>query len=351
MKVSKSNSVFFLLFFLGLIISALSYYVLPKSFFLDSKIIIFDKLNEIGLLGSYPFSIWFYKITGLKYLHFSIIGVIQFFIVYILLFKIGVPKEFNRLTGKNILIYVSIVILAIFISMPTKEFINFLCIFIIIRIFQKRNQNIKKTVFIGLSLILFFGFFFRRYYILIVFLMVVMYGISLIKLKNKRVISILYGILIMIGVSLSYGLLKGVFISHKTRELVNEHRIGSGNANSMIIPPLSTDTWYGESFGIVYGFFTVNLPINGLKFLFKPQIIAFVFWQLSLFIMLYRRYGRCLKEGEKGNYDIWMFYFLFSYFIIQGVFEPDLGSAARHKIGVFPLIYYLLNYEVFRKKI
>jgi hypothetical protein len=28
---------------------------------------------------------------------------------------------------------------------------------------------------------------------------------------------------------------------------------------------------------------------------------------------------------------------LFSYFIVQGVFEPDLGTAIRHKIGVFSI--------------
>ena len=58
-----------------------------------------------------------------------------------------------------------------------------------------------------------------------------------------------------------------------------------------------------------------------------------------------------MKEGRNENYELWLFYMLFSYFVVQGVFEPDLGSAVRHKIGILPLIYYLLYYEDFRKKL
>jgi hypothetical protein len=39
------------------------------------------------------------------------------------------------------------------------------------------------------------------------------------------------------------------------------------------------------------------------------------------------------------------------FFIVQGIFEPDLGTSIRHKIGLFPLIYFALYYEDFRKDI
>ncbi len=119
----------------------------------------------------------------------------------------------------------------------------------------------------------------------------------------------------------------------------------------MIVSPVKTDTWYGETVGIVYGFFTVNVPLNGLKHIFSPQIIVFIIWQILLFYILFVRFSKCLKDRKKYRYELWILLILFSYFIVQGVFEPDLGTAIRHKIGIFPLIYFALYYEHFRKEL
>jgi hypothetical protein len=350
-SIKKSKLVFILLSTLGLLLSVLGYFILPDKFFFDTDIIIKDRFNEIGLIGSYPFTIWFYKITGLKQLHFSIIAAIQFSLIIYTTYRIGVPKNFHKLTLKNSLIYSTFFVLSIFLSMPTKEFINFIYVALIVFIFKSRKFKHSKTIIIGLLLLLFFGFFFRGYYVLIFVSTLTMALLSFIKFKNKRTLTIVSGLGIVIIMSLSYGFVKGVFISENTREALNVSRQGVENANSMIVSPLKTDVWYGEAFGIVYGFFSVNLPVNGLKYFLSPQIIIFIFWQLFLFIILFIKYGNCLKENKKDNYEIWLFYMLFSYFIVQGVFEPDLGSAVRHKAGVFPFIYYLLYYEEFRKKL
>jgi cell division protein FtsW (lipid II flippase) len=83
----------------------------------------------------------------------------------------------------------------------------------------------------------------------------------------------------------------------------------------------------------------------------SPQIISFIIWQLLLFYILLVRLARCLKEKKNNKDELWILLILFSYFIVQGLFEPDLGSAVRHKIGVFPIIYYALYYDYFRKNI
>ncbi|MNG07943.1 hypothetical protein D3C87_1495920 [compost metagenome] len=133
--------------------------------------------------------------------------------------------------------------------------------------------------------------------------------------------------------------------------MVNSTRLVSGDANSIITSPVKTDTWYGETISVFYGFFTVNLPLNGLKHILSPQIIVFVIWQLLLFYILLVRFSKCLKERKKYRYELLIMFILFSFFILQGVFEPDLGSAIRHKIGIFPLIYFALYYEHFRKEL
>lgn len=351
LKINKSIGVFLLLFLLGGLISMLSFYILPERFFYDTDTIVYDRYNEIGLIGSYPFSIWFYSITGLKHLHFSLIGLIQYSIVIFILYKIGVPERFDKLSIKNMLVYLAFIMIAIFLSMPTKEFITFLYMALIVFILNKSKSYSTKNIILILGLLLFFGYFFRPYYILVAIVSFVFYAVSRINFKKKKIATIFYGISVTIIMSLSYGLVKGEFISQKTRETINEARSGGAATNTVITSPISTDTWYGESFGIVYGFFSVNFPVNSLKFIKSPQIIIFVIWQLLFFIILIMRYDKCLKKGVVYNREIWMFYIMFSFFIIQGVFEPDLGSAIRHKMGVFPIIYFVLYYDTFRKKI
>ena len=347
----KKNELWFLsLFSINLVISALAFSFLPDRYFNDTVIIIYDKYNEIGWIGSYPFTMMFYSITKLKYLPFFVIALIQFPICVYLLYKIGIPSNFHKITVKNILVYVSIFLMAIFLSMPTKEFINFTYISLIPFIFFKSNWTTTRKVIFSMLLLLFFGLFFRTYYALIPIITIGMYYITKFNIKNKTTNSIFYGVIIIIFLSISHGIVKGKYMSESNREALNAER--TKDNNSAIVSPLSTSTWYGETVGIIYGFFEINIPIiEGFKHISSPQIISFIIWQLLLFYILLVRLARCLKEKNKNKDELWLLLIVFSYFIVQGLFEPDLGSAVRHKIGVFPLIYYVLYYDYFRKNI
>lgn len=350
-KIEKSTAVFMGLFVINLIVAVMAFYILPKRFFYDSAILAFDKGKEIGFLGSYPLTILFYKITGLRYLSFPIIALIQYPILAYVLYKIGVPNNFDNINVKNVLVYLGFFMMAIFMSMPSKEFITYLYLSLIVFIYKSENISFKKSIFLSLFLLVILGAFYRPYFLLIPIIAFGMYIVSFINFKHKTLTTIFYGLCIAVFLSLSYGLLKGQYLSESSRELVNSGRVGSQDANSMIVSPLKPDTWYGETVGIVYGFFTVNFPINSLKHLLSPQIIAFVVWQLLLFYILFVRFSRCLKNRKEHEYELWILLILFSYFIVQGVFEPDLGTAIRHKIGVFPLIYYALYYDHFTKEL
>ena len=345
----KKNKLFFLgLFLINLIISVVAYFVLPEKFFNDALIISLDKNHEIGLIGSYPFSILFYKITGLKFLPYPIIALIQYPILAYILYKIGVPSDFHKLNVKNSLVYLAFFMMAIFISMPSKEFITFTYLSLIPFVFQSEGIKQKYKIIISMLLLMFLGSFFRIYFLLIPIIAVGMYFISLIKFKRRALTSIFYGLVIVIFLSLSFGIFKGEYLS-QPRDKLNTERMHSKDANSMINPPLKPDTWYGETVSIVYGFFSVNLPVEGFKHLFLPQIIGFIIWQLLLLYIIIVRLSRCLANRGQHKNLLWVLFILISYFIVQGVFEPDLGSAIRHKIGVFPLIYFALYYEHFRK--
>jgi hypothetical protein len=348
--IKESKLVFLSLFGINLLIGVVAFFVLPDRYFFDTKIIILDRHHEIGLIGSYPFAILFYKITGLKYLPYPIIALIQSPILVYILYKIGIPKNFHKINVKNFLIYIGFFMMAIFVSMPSKEFITFIYLSTIIFVYQSNTISPKYKVLISLLIVSFFGVFFRPYFLLIPIMALGMYYVTFVNFKNRAFTSIFYGIMIAIFISLSVGAINGKHLSESSRDVVNIDRMNSKDANSMIESPLKTDTWYGETAAIIYGFISVNIPIEGFKHIFSPQIIAFIIWQLLLFYILFVRFSICLKHRKKYKYLLWTLLILFAYFIVQGVFEPDLGTATRHKIGVFPLIYYALYYEYFRKE-
>lgn len=351
MKIRKNKAGFLLLFTINLLVAVSAFYILPARFFNDATIIAFDKGNEIGYWGSYPLTILFYKVTGLRYLPFPLIALIQYPILIYILYKIGVPSNFDKINVKNILVYLGFFMIAVFMSMPSKEFITFLYLSLIVFLFNDNRIPFKKSLYLSMFLLTLFGALYRPYFVLIPIIAIVMYGVSFVNFKNKTVTTIFYGLIMAIFLSLSYGLFKGQYLSESSREVVNMDRLNSSDANSIIMSPIKPDTWYGETIGILYGFVSVNIPLNGLKHLLSPQIIAFIIWQLLLFYILLVRFSRHLKNREVNKKELWILLILFSYFIVQGVFEPDLGTAIRHKIGVFPLIYYALYYEYFRKEL
>jgi hypothetical protein len=349
--IKKSTAAFLVISMANLVVAFLTFFILPPKFFYDSAIIIYDNYNEIGFLGSYPLTILFYKITGLRYLPFPVISLIQFPILMFVLYKIGIPENFEKVNIKNILVYLGIFMIAIFISMPSKEFITFLFVAPVVFICCNNRFSFRKTLITIILMLFVFGALYRPYFALIPIIAGAMYLVSFINFKNKTITVIFYGLLVAVFLSLSYGIIKGEYFSEMSREVVNKMRMGSEDAHSMIIPPVKPDTWYGEAISVFYGFFTVNIPVNGLKHIFSPQIIVFIIWQLLLFYILLVRFSKCLKERKKYQNELLILFIIFSFFIVQGVFEPDLGSAVRHKIGIFPLIYFALYYEHFRKEL
>jgi hypothetical protein len=348
--MQKNKFWFLLLFVVYLIISTLTIYILPERYFNDTKIIVIDKWKEIGWVGSYPFAIMFYKLTGLKHLPFFVIALIQFPITTYILYKIGVPKKFHVINVKNLIMYIAFLLLAIYMSMPTKEFITFLMFCPIPFIFCSAKSPSFKIV---ISLLLFLAFsFFRTYYLLIPIFAIGMYLISFIKFEKKALSTIFSGLMIVVFLSFSHGIIKGEFLSKLTRENYIENNINRLNINSAIQSPISQDTWYGEAFGIVYGFFAVNIPISEMiKHILSPQIVAFVIWELLFFYIIFLRFSRCLKNRKENQMELWILFILIAYFMVQGVFEPDLGTSIRHKIGFLPLIYFALYYEDFRRDV
>lgn len=345
-KYGKHQSLFWNFAFIITLIGSFAIFILPERYMFDAQMIIQDLYNEAGWIGSYNFTMMFYSVTGLTQLPFPAIAWIQIPIIFLLLSFLKIPVIFSRFTLRNSIIWCCLLVMVIYMGFPSKEFITALWLFLIAFILIS-PINLKKKIFFSLILFCFFGWFYREYFILVPVLAIGILMVSKIKIKNKVVFNIAIGLVIVSFMSLSHGVIKGKFITESFRNKLNTERVESGNENAatMILSPIEPNTFHGEVFGIVYGFFSVNLPFNGFKFLNKPQVLIFVLWQIALFLTLMKLYSNALKRPKRFKHELWVFHLLFAYFIIQGIFEPDLGSAVKHKLGVLPLIWLAIYYD------
>lgn len=342
---------FYILVVLSLLLGVVFPFVLPERFFLDAGLIVQDPGNEKGWIGSYPLSMMFYAITRLGQLPYSLVALIQLPILFLFFRLIGISDKFQVFTIKNILVYLAFIMLAIFIGQPSKEFFTFIFIAVIVLLFQRKELSIGVCLLLSFVFFVIFGAVFRPYFAFIPIISTGIFLITRIKFTNRWILGIVTGMAVIVLLSFSHKLLKGDFLSAMSREALNLERVDSGDADTMIVSPIPPTNVFGEAFAAVYGFISVNLPINALKFFYKPQVVAFVFWQLLLTWIIFVRFGYLLKDYSSRKKEFWLMLFLLSYLVIQAIFEPDLGSAIRHKIGIFPLIYFLLYYDEFKRKI
>ncbi|WP_298953476.1 hypothetical protein [uncultured Nonlabens sp.] len=344
-KVKKHKALFIFIALTATIMGSLAFLYLPDRFFADANTITLDRYNEAGWMGSYPFTMSFYKLIGFNNLPYSIVALIQLPILFYCIYKLSIPESFSKPYLRNVIVWICLIMICFFISFPSKEFINIIFLYFVAKVLIM-PKNLRYKIFSSILMFVGFGIIFRQYYIIVPVIAISLYLINLVSIKNKAISNVFFGILIVCFLSLSYGVIKGEFMSEGSRESLNQRRIARGdqNADTMILSPVDSHSAIGESISIFYGFFTVNLPLNGLKFWYKPQVILFLLWQFLMFYLLFNYYSKALKN-EDFKHETWVFHLVFSYFILQGVFEPDLGSAIRHKIGILPLIWLAIYYD------
>tara|TARA_B100000900_G_scaffold10793_1_gene8914 strand:+ start:96 stop:1154 length:1059 start_codon:yes stop_codon:yes gene_type:complete len=347
MQLSKNQILFILIGIATITTGAFAHFFLPEKYYYDAVLIATDPYNQKGIINSYPVAMLFYDTLFLNKLPYSIVSIIQLTIIFYFFYKLSVPKNFTKLYLSNILIWSALIALSIYISMPSKEFINILFIFFIAFIFKSKRYKPKIKIYIILVLFGLFGLWYRIYFIMLPILAVVSFLVFRLKISKKIITSIFVSVLAAIFMSISYAVVSGEYISESTREELNEKRKGRQDSQTLIVSPIRTNNPIGEAVGIIYGYITVNLPFESIiKFYYKPQVILFSIWQILLFYVLIIKFNKA-REVSKSPFDerLWLFHVVFSYFVIQGVFEPDLGSSIRHKFGVLPIIYQAIFYK------
>ena len=346
MGLSKNQILFVTIAFISIVLGVFAHQLLPDKYYYDAVLIATDPYNQKGFINSYPVAMMFYDTFFLNKLSYPILAIFQLLIIFYCFYRLSIPKNFTRLYLSNILIWSALIALSIYISMPSKEFINILFIFLIAFILKSIQLRQKIKITIILVLFVLFGLWYRIYFIMIPVLAVTSFMVFRLKIRKKIIVSIFASVLAAIFMSVSYAVFSGEYMSESTREELNEKRKGRQDSQTLILSPVKTNSPIGEAVGIMYGYVTVNLPFESLiKFYYKPQVILFSIWQILLFYVLIIKFNKARKEST-SVYDerLWLFHIVFSYFVIQGVFEPDLGSSIRQKFGVLPIIYQAIFY-------
>ncbi len=347
MQLSKNQILFITIAFISVVLGVFAHQFLPDKYYYDAILIATDPYNQKGFINSYPVAMMFYDAFFLNKLPYPILAIFQLSIIFYCFYRLSIPKKFTKLYLSNILIWSALIALSIYISMPSKEFINILFIFLLA--FILKSKKLKQKTKITAILVLFglFGLWYRIYFVMIPVLAVTSFLVFRLKISKKIITSILISLLAAIFMSISYDAVSGEYMSESTREELNEKRKGRQDSQTLIVSPIRTNNPVGEAVGIIYGYVTVNLPFESIiKFYYKPQVILFSIWQILLFCVLIIKFNKA-REASKSAFDerLWLFHIVFSYFVIQGVFEPDLGSSIRHKFGVLPIIYQAIFYK------
>ena len=347
MQLSKNQILFITIAFISVVLGVFAHQFLPDKYYYDAILIATDPYNQKGYINSYPVAMMFYDTFFLNKLPYPILAIFQLSIIFYCFYRLSIPKNFTKLYLSNILIWSALIALSIYISMPSKEFINILFIFLIA--FILKSKKLKQKTKITAILVLFglFGLWYRIYFVMIPVLAVTSFLVFRLKISKKIITSIFISLLAAIFMSISYDAVSGEYMSESTREELNEKRKGRQDSQTLIVSPIRTNNPVGEAVGIIYGYVTVNLPFESIiKFYYKPQVILFSIWQILLFCVLIIKFNKA-REASNSAFDerLWLFHIVFSYFVIQGVFEPDLGSSIRHKFGVLPIIYQAIFYK------
>ncbi len=130
----------------------------------------------------------------------------------------------------------------------------------------------------------------------------------------------------------------------QTRSDVNQFRIGNVDAQTAIVNLIDDD-------GTIITFM-LNLVINMFRLLFPIALlqqgllqILFLVYQVNLsrkILLIFYHQSNSSKTSMQNENVFIAVSLLIAYFIVAAVFEPDYGSAIRHEMIFFPVIYVAL---------
>jgi hypothetical protein len=185
-----------------------------------------------------------------------------------------------------------------------------------------------------LLFMLLYAQFFRSYWYLIVLVFIALYVLNIRKLRLVVTIgAIVLGYLIL---TYSFPLVLDRNIG-SYRESVNVYRLNSENARTMINPVLEGSGYISEFGNTVLSWLYLQAPIP----LFQIGTVYHLCLGLII-LFVWTAFWICCWRSWRSDYrEPWVnrsLCLVLAYVMVQGVFEPDYGSALRHLTPLLPVL-------------
>ncbi len=323
------------------------YKLMPLKYFYDSLHILGTMNGTAHADGSYLYvANIFNKINIFK---FSTMEQWSWFITIIffpiIIYIIDGRKKYS--IYQYIFISANIILLDIYVLGLSKDIIQFIYFLVIYIILSKNWKNTTKLI-LSCMVLLYEALNFRIYYAIMAMIMVTIYYIYIMFIKNKEInkrtgfkiisLSLLFFFIEVFIVQListdNY-----ISILH-ARSNVNLQREHVTDTVTMIKDWLGINTNYFKFIGnYIINVFRIMIPI---ELLFKGvKYIPFIVYQIFITLQIVKS---CKKMNDKNI--LWIITTI-AFLMVSIIFEPDFGSFIRHESALSLILLQLtnINYE------
>jgi hypothetical protein len=302
--------------------------IFPDKFFFDNSTLR-QFLQGSGLEDkAFQSTAKFYRFLGFSdETSFFIESLMSWFIytVFLLLFCWRNYKVFVSPTS-IVLVCVWTVIYGAYVSVMGKDQVSLVLVGLIPLVLGK---NLSKYSIWLVVFSLLYGMFFRTYWLIIILLAVI--ASVPIKIKKSRWVRLF---LLVMGVVAVFAVYR-IFLHESimdVRVTTNASRIGSDYAQSIIQNVVPSTNIFADILNWLHTLLILLFPvgITGVS-----QILYYGWFWLVVFVIINKQKGIRLNGNLPTKYLI---NFVVSFVLVQAMFEPDLGSALRHQVVLFPIV-------------
>ena len=332
-------------------IRMVSFWVLPKKYFLDSRKILGMLLYDRSYDSAYNFvaSIYrklnFFKLTSLEEWAL-IVALVMIPLILIWWYRCRIHGRIQEFFLITTMAFSSIYTFGL-----TKDLIQFVIFLAIAMILHAKRLSERQKVWLTAGVLLIESFCFRKYFLLITLMFVAIWKIHRIVTGRwqKSIFNYSMFIVCIFGVLLG-GILVVSLVDKKSfydialaRHLANDYRMGSTDAQTMILEPFGISSNMAKfSLNYLVNFARLSLPIelvwHGVKYWFALIYI------LLLNIRLWH------VELRMGGHAVLVGHLVLAFVMVSAIFEPDFGSWLRHCVALAPVSFLLFGVKEKKEK-
>lgn len=338
-----SGMIWFVLFILSVLFSFSKENLLPSYFFFDANTIFYymSFVNGLVPFDSYASTAAFYNFFSVDRDSY-IFPIVSSVLLFSFFWLTAIEKRDRALSLFEFLLYCCCLFLSIiYMTLLSKDFIVFLLVFVFY-LLSKRSVN--RAVIFWILVSLMYAYYFRVYWIICISVFVSMYLILIMGMIRKPIYFFLLCSLYLLFFAITFKYFLGIDIDNY-RVAVNDVRLelNTENAKTMITPLINSNGVITGWLNVLYVLVTFFIPLPLLQLL-SPYYIFISVFVMGLQIKMIKELCKEIKKNkeEKDKRVIAYVCIIFSFIIVQSLFEPDYGSYVRHLSPFYPLFFYLI---------